>query len=38
MLYQGDGISMDMQDGNKDTGIDFKCFEANCLLLKFETS
>ena len=31
MLIQRDGISMDMQDGNKDTGINFKCLEDNCL-------
>ena len=31
-------ISMDMQIGNKDTGIEFQCLEDNCLWLKFMTS
>ena len=31
-------ISMDMQIGNKDTGIEFLCSENNCLRLKFMTS
>ena len=31
MSVQGDGISMDMQIGNKDTGIEFICPEDNCL-------
>ena len=31
-------ISMDMQNGIKDTGIEFICFENNCLSLKFMTS
>ena len=31
-------ISMDMQIGNKDTGIEVICLEANCLWLKFVTS
>ena len=31
-------ISMDMQIGNKDTGIEFICPEDNCLWLKFMTS
>ena len=29
---------MDMQIGNKDTGIEFQCAEDNCLWLKFMTS
>ena len=31
-------ISMDMQIGNKDTGIEIICPENNCLWLKFMTS
>ena len=31
MLVQRDGISMDMQIGNKDAGIKFICSENNCL-------
>ena len=31
MLVQQDGIWMDMQIGNKDTGIEFICSEDNCL-------
>ena len=31
-------ISMDMQIGNKDTGIKFICPENNCLWLKIMTS
>ena len=31
-------ISMDMQIGNKDTGIEVMCPEDNCLWLKFVTS
>ena len=31
MLDQQDGISMDLQIGNKDTGIEFMCPEDNCL-------
>ena len=31
-------ILMDMQIGNKDTGIEFICPEDNCLGLKFMTS
>ena len=31
-------ISMDMQTGNKDAGMEFQCPEDNCLWLKFMTS
>ena len=31
-------ISMDMQIGNKDTGIEFECPEDNCFWLKIMTS
>ena len=31
MLVQQDGISMDMQIGNKDTGMEFICPEDNRL-------
>ena len=31
MLVQRNGISMDMQIGNKDTGIEFIRPEDNCL-------
>ena len=31
MLVQRDGISMDMQMGNNDAGIEFICFENICL-------